>query len=555
MSFFVSGWRDLRVEDHMIKIQNRYATKLALLALLSLACFQFARGDIDVGCRAGNSDAVAALSYTTGQGVTIIQANPGASYTYGPDGNPGHQFFTITTSGPNGNTATTTVDSSSGVMRGRSEAHNSVDPGTTDQATDDITFHNSSAQSAPVTIHWHVDGTLSVSDTAGHTGSRASYIAVLQFYSGGAGGSVVLNGNLSTDASQNSETYTPDGWDDPGESFQIQPNPSGLYGYSFTATVVVPTGDSTWHLYSRLTTGANASASVDGFAVSDFSNTSALTFDVPPGVSFTSASDTLSAGSRMVNIATRAKARGGDSVPIAGFIVTGNVPKKVIIRGIGPSLQGFGVAGAMGDPTLELRDLSNNNSLLATNDNWKDTQQTEIENSGLAPSNNLESAIVRTLNPGSYSATLRGNNDATGIGLIEVYDLESAADSKLANISTRAFVEANDNVLIGGLIGGGNGSDPQILIRAIGPSLTQFGVPNALQDPILELHDVNGVLLVSNDDWQSDQKDAIQATGLAPTNPKESAILTTIAPTNYTAIVKGKNSGTGVGSVEVYHLK
>jgi hypothetical protein len=536
----------------MIKIQNRCVTKFALFLLGSLGCFQFARADIDLACRAGNETAAAQVAYNTGQGVTIVQANPGASYSYAPDGNPGHQFFTITTSGPNGNTATTTIDSASGVMRGRSEAHSSVDPGTNDQTTDDITFRNTGSQGVPVTIHWHVDGTLSAADTAGHTGSRASYIGVLQFYSGAAGGSVVQGATLSTDPSLNSDSCTPDGWDDPGESIQVQRNPSGLYGYSITATVVVPPGNTTWHLYMRLGTGVNASGSVDGAGVSDFSNTSALSFDVPQGVSFTSPSGMLSAGSRLVNISTRAKVLGGDSVAIGGFIVTGNVPKKVLIRGIGPSLFGFFGANVLADPTLELKQ---GNTTLTTNDNWKDTQQTEIQNSGAAPTNDLESAIVRTLDPGTYTAILRGKNDSIGIGVIEVYDLNASADSKLANISTRSFVEAGDNVLIGGIIGGGNGSQPNVIIRAIGPSLTGLGVPNALQDPLLELHDKDGNLIASNDDWQSDQKDAIQATGVAPNNPKESAILATLLPTAYTAIVKGVNNTTGVALVEVYHLQ
>jgi hypothetical protein len=290
-----------------------------------------------------------------------------------------------------------------------------------------------------------------------------------------------------------------------------------------------------------------------GIGVADFGNTVGLAVEVPPGVSFTSQSGALlSAGSRMVNIASRADVLGGDSVAIAGFIVTGNVPKKVIVRGIGPSLSAFGVSGALADSTLEL---NQNGSVLATNDNWRDAHESEIQATGLAPSNNLESAIVATLDPGSYTAVLRGKNNGTGIGLIEVYDLQPSVDSKLANISTRAFVEAGDNVLIGGIIGGGNGSQPKVLIRAIGPSLTPLGVANALQDPLLELHDNNGALILSNDNWQSDHQAEIQATGLAPTDIHESAILTTLLPTNYTAIVKGANNTSGVGLVEVYHIQ
>jgi hypothetical protein len=139
--------------------------------------------------------------------------------------------------------------------------------------------------------------------------------------------------------------------------------------------------------------------------------------------------------------------------------------------------------------------------------------------------------------------------------LIEVYDLEASVDSKLANISTRAFINTGDNVLIGGIIGGGNGSQPKVLIRAIGPSLTQFGVANALQDPLLELRDAQGGIVLSNNDWESDQKTDIEATGLKPGNAKESAILATLLPTNYTAIVRGAGNTSGVGLVEVYHLQ
>jgi hypothetical protein len=161
---------------------------------------------------------------------------------------------------------------------------------------------------------------------------------------------------------------------------------------------------------------------------------------------------------------------------------------------------------------------------------------------------------VQTLDPGSYTAILRGNSGATGVGLVEVYDLESTLNSRLANISTRAFVDVGDNVLIGGIIGGGNGSQPKVLIRAIGPSLTDAGVANALQDPVLELRDINGALVTSNDDWQSDQEAEIEATGIPPSDPQESAIVATLLPTNYTAIVRGANDTTGVALVEVYHL-
>jgi hypothetical protein len=217
------------------------------------------------------------------------------------------------------------------------------------------------------------------------------------------------------------------------------------------------------------------------------------------------------------------------------------------------------------DPTLELHDGSG--ALMTSNDNWKTkpdgtSQQASVQATGIPPNNDLESAIVVTLNPGRYTAILSGKNGGTGIGLVEVYDLSRAANSKLANISTRGFVGTNDNVMIGGLIvGTGNvGATGKVLIRAIGPSLSNAGVQGALQDPTLEFHNANGALIDSNDNWKtrpdgSSQQAAIEATGLAPSNDLESALLETLVPGNYTAIVRGKNSTTGVGLVEVYNLQ
>ncbi|HEX7518067.1 MAG TPA: hypothetical protein VF345_12390 [Chthoniobacterales bacterium] len=253
--------------------------------------------------------------------------------------------------------------------------------------------------------------------------------------------------------------------------------------------------------------------------------------------------------SSLGNISTRLRIQTGDNAMIGGFIVTGTEPKTVIVRGIGPSLP---VTGALADPVIEVHGSSG--ELLATNDNWNDavTRQ-EIIDSGLAPTNDLESALWGILNPGAYTVVVRGKNDATGIGLFEVYDLDQTVDSKLANISTRGFVDTGDNVMIGGTIIVGN--DPaRVLLRAIGPSLTNFGVPNALGDPTLELHDGNGALMASNDNWRSDQEAEIIATTIPPSNDLESAILRDLAPGNYTAIVRGVNGTTGIAVVEAYGL-
>jgi phospholipase/lecithinase/hemolysin len=256
---------------------------------------------------------------------------------------------------------------------------------------------------------------------------------------------------------------------------------------------------------------------------------------------------------KALNISGRVAVGTGDNVAIGGFIVTGSDPKKVIVRGIGPSLTQYNVPNALQDPILELHDQSTG-AVIAFNDNWKDTQQTEIEQSGLAPRNDAESAIVATLNPGAYTAILRGKNSGTGIGLVEVYDLDPTANSTLANISTRGFVGTGDNVIIGGFIVG-NGEHPIMEVRAIGPSLMSSGVTDPLLDPTLELHDQNGTLLASDDDWRDTQESAIQASGLAPSDDRESAIATSLGPGNYTAVVRGKNNTTGVALVEVYRIE
>ncbi len=262
--------------------------------------------------------------------------------------------------------------------------------------------------------------------------------------------------------------------------------------------------------------------------------------------------DAAAAKKELLNISTRLQVLTEDKVLIGGFIISGDEPKTVILRAIGPALADFGIPDTLADPVLELHAIDG--SLIASNDNWKMDQQSEIEMTGLAPSKDLESAILATLDPGAYTAIVNGKNGGTGVGLVEVYDLDAAADSELANISTRGFVETGDNLMIGGFILGGDTGNSDVLIRAIGPTLTDFGVAGALEDPTLELHDVQGTLISSNDNWMDDQKDEIEATGLAPQDDLESAILETLSPGAYTAIVAGQGGTTGVGLVEVYRL-
>ena len=254
---------------------------------------------------------------------------------------------------------------------------------------------------------------------------------------------------------------------------------------------------------------------------------------------------------RLLNVSTRMKVLTAEKVLIGGFIVTGSGSKRVLVRGIGPSLGALGVPGTLQDPTLELHGLVSIN-----NDNWRSDQETEIQATGIAPSNDAESAVVASLEPGAYTAILAGTDNTTGIGLVEVYDLDQSAGSKLANISTRGFVDIDDNVMIGGFIAGPSDTGAtNVLIRAIGPSLSNAGIQDALQDPLLELHDGSGALLTTNDNWKDTQQAEIKATGIAPTDDHESAILQTLAPGNYTAVVRGVSNTTGVGLVEVYHLQ
>jgi len=284
-------------------------------------------------------------------------------------------------------------------------------------------------------------------------------------------------------------------------------------------------------------------------------------------------SGTVSVGplSTLGNISTRAFVQTGDNVMIGGFIVQGTEPKRVIIRAIGPELTHYGVPDALADPTLELHD--SNGALIASNDSWLHTiiggiitsdQVRDIRSSGHAPRDARESAIIAELPAGNYTAIVRGLDDMTGVALVEVYDLSGNAGSILGNISTRSFVQTGDNVMIGGFIVAGTESK-RVIVRAIGPELgaPPYNIPNALANPTLELHNGAGALMASNDNWQhtiiggiitSNQVDDIRNSDHAPRHPRESAIIATLQPGNYTAILRGVNNTTGVALVEVYDL-
>ena len=247
------------------------------------------------------------------------------------------------------------------------------------------------------------------------------------------------------------------------------------------------------------------------------------------------------------NISTRLKVEPGQNVLIGGFIVTGTASKRIILRAIGPSLP---VSGVLVNPRLEL--YNNAGQLVAANDNWRDApNEQEIIDSAISPTHDSESAILTTVAPGNHTVVVQGENDSTGVALVEIYDLEAGSDARLANISTRGFVQTGENVLIGGLIL--TGLEPRrVIVRAIGPSLALTG---ALANPTLELRDNNGGLVAFNDDWRTSQEAEIIGTGIPPSHDLESAVVQTLPPALYTAIVQGHNATSGIGLVEAYALE
>jgi hypothetical protein len=268
------------------------------------------------------------------------------------------------------------------------------------------------------------------------------------------------------------------------------------------------------------------------------------------------ASVQIKVAAQLLNLSSRLRVEPGDKALIGGLIISGAEQKRVIMRAIGPSLTNNGepLAGRLEDPVLELYNSAG--VLIASNDDWK-SNQAEIEATGVAPSNDKESAIVKSLDAGAYTVVMRGKNNSSGIGVVETYDIDLTANARLANLSSRGFIGTGDNVLIGGFFAGPQtAAVTRMVFRAIGPSLTAFGVPQAMQDPTIELRNGNGVVLASNDDWQSSQQAEIVATGLAPKDPRESAVvLTNFEPGPYTAIVRGKNGSVGVGLVEIYDVQ
>jgi hypothetical protein len=256
---------------------------------------------------------------------------------------------------------------------------------------------------------------------------------------------------------------------------------------------------------------------------------------------------------QLLNISNRMQVGTDPNQLIGGFIITGSEPKKVIILATGPSLDKFGLSGLLADPILELYQ---GQTLIASNDNWEIPAKAEIEATGFQPGHKLESALVRSLPPGDYTAVVRGTN-GPGVGTVQVYDLAANSNSNLANISSRGRVEPGDEkALIAGFIVDGNGgADSRVIVRALGPSLSAFQIPGALPDPTLEVKNANGSTLDSNDDWEQSQQVAeIRARNFGPRDFRDSAVVISPPPGAYTAIVRGKGNATGVAVVEVYNV-
>ena len=267
----------------------------------------------------------------------------------------------------------------------------------------------------------------------------------------------------------------------------------------------------------------------------------------------TGRSDVVTAA-QTINLSTRMRVGTGDNVGIGGFIISGTAPKNVLLRALGPSLIPLGIPDALSDPVVELH--GPDGFVTITSDNWRDNpaQEALILATGIPPGNDLDSAIYVTLNPGTYTAVVRGNSNTTGVALIEVYDLSPAASAKLANISTRAFVSTGNDIVIAGFILGNHNGGDRIALRGIGPTLADFGVPDVLANPTLELRNNDGALVMANNDWQENPAQAAELTaaGLALADPLESGIAVTLPPGLYTALLAGFNNGTGNAVVEVY---
>ncbi|CAN5591328.1 hypothetical protein BH18VER1_BH18VER1_05970 [soil metagenome] len=288
---------------------------------------------------------------------------------------------------------------------------------------------------------------------------------------------------------------------------------------------------------------------VDSLQRDDINGAQYLYGGAPPPVTPTPAP---AAADNLINISTRGVVGTGQNVLICGFIVQGVQPTSLVVRALGPSLTQSGVAGALSDPVVEVRDQSGN--IVKKNDDWSDDPSAgTLSSKGLAPTDGRESALIVSLSAGTYTAVVSGYNGSTGVGLVELYDLQ-ATNARAANISTRGIVQTGDRAMIAGFIVGGD-KQKQVVVRAIGPSLRASGIAGTLKDPTLELRNSSGTLLASNNNWRSGPDAlAIANKNLGPNHDRESALLATLNPGSYTAIIRGIQNGTGVGLAEVYDL-
>jgi hypothetical protein len=322
-----------------------------------------------------------------------------------------------------------------------------------------------------------------------------------------------------------------------------------------TATATsTPTATATATATATPTATANATPTATATSTPTATATATVTPTATATATATPTPTPTATPAQALNLSTRMRVETGDNVGIGGFIIRGTTPKHVLIRAIGPSLTHSGIPNALADPRLEL--YASGPSPIATNNNWRDTQEATIEATGIPPTNDLESAIDTTLTPGSYTAIVKGNDGGVGVALIEVYDLNQPA-GKLANISTRAIIRTGPDITIAGFILGNQTGVDRVIIRGLGPSLSSAGVKNPLPNPSLELRDENGMLLIANNDWKDDPVQAAQliAAGLAPPNDLEAGIAATLPPGRYTALLADENGNTGIGLVEVYDLE
>jgi uncharacterized repeat protein (TIGR01451 family) len=400
-----------------------------------------------------------------------------------------------------------------------------------------------------------------ISDTATLSGSLSATGTIAFFVYGPNDSTCSANPafmsavSVNGDGQYSSGPFTPTA---PG-TYRFVASYGGDFNNKGTATVCNDPNESVDVIAPTPTPTATATATATPTATATATGTPTATATATPTATATATPTASVTPAQSLNISTRLRVQTGDNVGIAGFIIRGNAPKPVVLRGLGPSLvnSGLPAASLLNDPLIELH--GSTGALIISNDNWKDSpQRSQIEGTAFQPTDDRESVILATLAPAAYTGIIRGVADTMGIGVIEVYDNNEALDSDLANISTRGFVATGNDVMIGGFTLGGNNNPTRMAVRALGPSLANSGVSNVLADPVLELHNANGTIMVSNDDWQSDPTSAAQLTanGLALPDPKECGIFTSLAPPGqFTAVVMGKNGGVGVALVEIYNLR